>query len=451
MSCILVVDDEPAIGWSLREMLAEEGHEVVVAANAGDAVAAAARARPDAILLDVRLPGRDGIDAIPDLRRVVAAAPIVVMTAFGDLQTAVRAVRAGAFDYLVKPFDLERVSAVVVRALAAQGSGAGEGDANASPALVGSSPAMQDVFRRIAVVAAGDAPVLVTGPRGSGKRLVARAIHDHGGRRAGPFVATNLDALAAGAIGGELGGSSDAPGLIRLAHGGTLFIQQLEAAAPDVQMRLVRFLETGVLSDGPSAEAFDVRIIVSSRRDPTSLGIVEPLAERLQALTVSLSPLAERQGDVEPLVRTFLERHAAVTGGRMPAVTPGFFQALQSRSWPGNVRELKAAVEHAAVVARGGPLGPEHLPAVAEAPETPLDEAGRRVDAAVRDWAAAARAAFGRLAEPDLHDRTVRLVEATLLREALAHTGGNRTAAAKLLGLDRATLRTKLRHLGLDD
>lgn len=451
MSCILVVDDEPAIGWSLQEMLADEGHEVVVAGNAGDAVAAASRSRPDAILLDVRLPGRDGIDAIPDLRAAASAAPIVVMTAFGDLETAVRAVRAGAFDYLVKPFDLEHVSAVVVRALATRAGSGGAGDTAPDPVLVGSSPAMQEVFRRIATVAASDRPVLVTGPRGSGKRLVARAIHDHGHRRGGPFVTTNLTALAAAAIDRELWGSDDAPGLVRLAAGGTLVIEHLEAAPTEVQARLVRLLDTGVLTTGAKDTAVDVRIIVSTRHDPDSPGLVDALADRLRPLTVSLPTLAERGDDIEPLVRTFLERHTAVTGGRMPAVTPGFLAAVRSRAWPGDVRELKSAVEQAAVVARGTALVPDHLPPLEQDQETPLDDAGRKVDAAVREWAAAARAAFGRLAEPDLHDRTVRLVEATLLREALAHTGGNRTAAAKLLGLDRATLRTKLRHLGLDD
>ena len=164
--------------------------------------------------------------------------------------------------------------------------------------------------------------------------------------------------------------------------------------------------------------------------------------------------LADRRDDIEPLARSFLARHAAATRAAVvPALSPEFLAALADRDWAEHVRGLRAAVEHAAVVARGGALRPEHLPPANVVADTagPLGAVSHHLDSAIKDWAAAARAAFGRLPEPDLHNRTVRLVEATLLREALAHTGGNRTAAAKLLGLDRATLRTKLRQLGLDD
>ncbi|MFM7135934.1 MAG: sigma-54-dependent transcriptional regulator, partial [Planctomycetota bacterium] len=209
MSRILVVDDEPAIGWSLKELLSDEGHEVAVAADIPRAVAAAGEAPPDAILLDVRLGDQDGIRSLPEIRAAAGAVPVVVMTAFGDLDTAVRAVHAGAFDYLVKPFDLERVSEVVARALA-------DRDVQTSPPieapppaeLVGSSPPMQEVFKQVALVAASDLPVLVTGPTGSGKEVVARAIHAHSPRHAKALVTTNLAALAPGVVlhGGAISG-----------------------------------------------------------------------------------------------------------------------------------------------------------------------------------------------------------------------------------------------------
>jgi two-component system nitrogen regulation response regulator GlnG len=453
MSRGLVVDDEPAIGWSLRELLADEGHAVDVAANVAEALAAAARDRPDAILLDVRLPGRDGIDAIPDLREV-AAAPIVVMTAFGDLDTAVRAVRAGAFDYLVKPFDLEHVSAVVARALAKHlpHEPAGEPEAVPQP-LVGSSAAMQEVYKRIAAAAADERPLLIMGPAGSGKDLAARAVHAHGARAAGPFVATNLAALAPKSLGGELFGTPDAAGILELATGGTLLIEAIEVAPPEVQTRLAHVIDTRELSRGGTPRPLDVRLIVASRLPSHTLLLATDLAAFLGATPITLPPLADRRDDIEALARSFLARHAAATqAATVPAVTAEVLAALARRDWAENVRDLRAAIEHAAVVARGAPLRPEHLPLVAATGAGgPLDAAGCHVDAAIKDWAAAARAAFGRLPEPDLHNRAVRLVEAALLREALAHTGGNRTAAAKLLGLDRATLRTKLRQLGLDD
>jgi two-component system nitrogen regulation response regulator GlnG len=469
VSRILVVDDEPAIGWSLKELLSDEGHEVAVAADIPRAVAAAEAAAPDAILLDVRLGDQDGIRSLPEIRAAAGAVPVVVMTAFGDLDTAVRAVHAGAFDYLVKPFDLERVSDVVARALA-------DREPQSSPPvepppaseLIGSSPPMQEVFKQVALVAASDLPVLVTGLTGSGKEVVARAIHAHSARRDKPLVTTNLAALAPGVIESELfghaagsftGATAARPGLFELADGGTILLDEIGEAPPDVQVKLLRVLETGEVTRVGEAAArpVSVRVIAATNRD---LG--EMLAEgsfradlfhRLNVFPITMPRLADRPADIEALARHFLARHAA--GRPLPGMAPEFLAALRGRDWPGNVRELKHAIEYATVVARGGTLRPEHLPrqepTVAGPARADLAAAAARVGAAVKEWSAAARRELAGLPEPDLHHRAVQLIEGTLLREALAHTGGNRTAAAKLLGLDRATLRTKLKSLGIDD
>ncbi len=471
MNRILIVDDEPAIGWSLRELLRDGGHEVHVAASAEAALEVCGPFKPDTILLDVRLPGRDGISAIPDLRAAAAGAPVVVMTAFGDLDTAVRAVQAGAFDYLLKPFDLERVSTVVARALAEQpprpvASVTMDATDVDQAVLVGSSPAMQEVFKRIALVAGSDLPVLLTGETGTGKELAARAIHRHSRRAEKPFVATSLAALAAGAVEGELfghGGPADTerPGLFDMADGGTIFLDEIDAAPTNVQAKLLRTLESGSLQRAGSAAAVpvNVRVIAATHVDLAAArdrgGFRGDLYDRLTVFPIVMPAVADRESDLEPLVRHFLARLVArQQQAAVPAVAPEFFAALRQRPWPGNVRELRHAVEHAAIVARGGMLRPEHLPPLAAvAPESsaPLEASQAAADAAVKDWLAAARAAYGELPEPDLHRRAVEMVEATVLREALAHTGGNRTAAAKLLGLDRATLRTKLRLHRLDD
>jgi DNA-binding NtrC family response regulator len=465
MSTILVIDDEPAIGWSLRETLTDLGHEVALAADIAAALAAARDRSPDAILLDVRLGSQDGIASLPAIRAVAGGVPVVVMTAFGDLDTAVRAVQAGAFDYLVKPFDLERITQVVDRALADRGSRA-EPPAEPPPAaeLVGSSPAMQEVFKQVALVAASDLPVLVTGPTGSGKEAVARAIHAHSPRRDRPLVTTNLAALAPGVIESELfghaAGSSAAarPGLFELADGGTILLDEIGEAPLEVQVKLLRVLETGeVVRVGEAvARPVGVRVLAATGRDLAEMlaagSFREDLCQRLTVFSIPLPALADRPADIEPLARHFLARHTA--GRPLPAVSPEFLATLRGRPWPGNVRELKHAIEYAAVVARGGTLRPEHLPP-AERPRPPagsdLQVAATRVGGAVKEWSAAARRELAALPEPDLHHRAVQLLEGTLLREALAHTGGNRTAAAKLLGLDRATLRTKLRALGIDD
>lgn len=469
MSRILVVDDEPAIGWSLKELLSDEGHEVAVAADIPRAVAAAEAATPDAILLDVRLGDQDGIRSLPAIRAAAGAVPVVVMTAFGDLDTAVRAVHAGAFDYLVKPFDLQRVSEVVARALADRELEAGP-PVEPPPAteLVGSSPPMQEVFKQVALVAASDLPVLVTGPTGSGKEVVARAIHAHSARHDKPLVTTNLAALAPGVIESELfghaagsftGAAAARPGLFELADGGTIFLDEIGESPPDVQVKLLRVLETGEVARVGEAAArpVSVRVIAATNRDLAAMlaaGSFRPdLFHRLNVFPITMPSLAERPADIDPLARHFLARQAA--GRPLPPVSPEFLAALRSRAWPGNVRELKHAIEYAAVVARGGTLRPEHLPkqepTTTGAARSDLTAAAARVSATVKEWSAAARRELAGLPEPDLHHRAVQLIEGTLLREALAHTGGNRTAAAKLLGLDRATLRTKLKSLGIDD
>jgi two-component system nitrogen regulation response regulator GlnG len=278
MSRILVVDDEPAIGWSLRERLGDEGHAVEVAASVEAAVDTCGRFTPDALLLDVRLPGRDGLSALPDLQALAPAARIVVMTAFGDLDTAVRAMNAGAFDYLVKPFDLESVSRVITRALADRPD-ASTPVSPAEPArdvhLVGTSPPMQAVFKQIALVAPTELPVLVTGATGTGKELAARAIHAHGPRRDRPVVATSLAALAPSVIESELfghvrgaftGAAADRTGLFDLAAGGTVFLDEIGEAPLDVQVKLLRVLDAREITPVGSATArpVDVRVIAAT-------------------------------------------------------------------------------------------------------------------------------------------------------------------------------------------
>ena len=297
-------------------------------------------------------------------------------------------------------------------------------------------------------------PVLVTGAAGTGKRLAARVIHARSRRAAAPFVATNLAALAPTAVETELCGSRERPGLLEAARGGTLFLDEIDAAPPAVQAWLERLLEPRSGADEP--RSFAARIIAATRADVGRLvgtgAFRSGLHDRLRAGTLAMPPLADRLDDLGILATHFLGRQAArLHRSRVPVVTEAFVAALRARPWPGNVREVREAVEFAAVVARGEILGAEHLPPAGEGVDGALEPVAATVAAAVRDWSAAARRAFGGQAEPDLHHRLLKVVEAALIRESLAQAGGNRTAAAKLLGLDRATLRTKLRLLGLDE
>ena len=354
MSRILIIDDEPAIGWSLREMLSDEGHSVEVAASVEAGLETCARFEPEAMLLDVRLPGRDGLSALPEFRSIVPNAPVVVMTAFGDLDTAVRAVNAGAFDYLVKPFDLESVSRIVAHALAERDQHAAGREQPAATAtdaalLVGSSPPMQEVFKQISLVAPTELPVLITGETGTGKDLAARAIHAHSPRRHRPFVATSLGALAPSVIESELfghvrgaftGATADRPGLFAIADGGTLFLDEIGEAPLDLQVKLLRALETREVTPVGAAapRKLDVRVIAATNRDLVAAIAAgtfrEDLYHRLHVFPIHMPPLAARRDDIDTLAAHFLARQAA--GRATPTISEAFRVALRSRPWPGN-------------------------------------------------------------------------------------------------------------------
>ena len=467
MNRVLVVDDEPAIGWSLREILTDLGHDVRLAASAEAARDTCRGFRPECILLDVRLPGEDGLTALPTLRKLAGDVPIVVMTAFGDLDTAVRAVDAGAFEYLIKPFDMARVSEVVTRAMqepagrATSAPAADDTEAARPATLIGSSPAMQQVFKEIALVATSTIPVLLTGETGTGKDLAARLIHAHGPRRDQPFLATNLGGLATGVLESELfghvrgsftGATADRAGLFEAAAGGTVFLDEIGEASPEVQIRLLRVLESRevVRVGSPQPVAIDVRIIAASNRDLSAAvasgSFREDLYHRLAGFPIHMPSLAERVDDIPALAEAFAWR---TEGGHAAPVAAAFLEACTARHWPGNVRQLKRAVEYAVVVSRGRQLRPEHLPPAAVS-SAELTETGLSLDEAVRRWAATNLASLGDAADGQLHRQLTEQVERVLFAETLAATDGNRTAAARLLGLDRATLRTRLKSLHID-
>jgi two-component system nitrogen regulation response regulator GlnG len=387
------------------------------------------------------------------------------MTAFGDLDTAVRAVNAGAFDYLLKPFDLERVSRIMAHALAEpMGAAAHPATVADGGLLVGSSPPMQEVFKQISLVAPTDLPVLITGETGTGKDLAARAIHAHGPRHHRPFVATSLGALAPSVIESELfghvrgaftGATSDRPGLFAMADGGTLFLDEIGEAPLDLQVKLLRALENGEVTPVGAAtpRKLCVRVIAATNRDLVAAIAAgtfrEDLYHRLHVFPIPMPPLAARSDDINTLAAHFLARHAA--GRPAPNLSAEFLTAIRERPWPGNVRELKHTIEYAAVVARGGTLRPEHLPPqVASAAHQPSSDtaADAQVVAAVQAWVDAALSAgnmsAGNRSTGPLHEPLMNLVETTLVQKVVDAADGNRTAAARLLGLGRATLRSKL-------
>jgi DNA-binding NtrC family response regulator len=468
MSRILIVDDEASICFAFREFLTDEGHQVDVAASAEEGLKLAERRSPDALVLDVRLPGLDGLSAIPRFRERIGPAPIVVMTAFGNLDTAVRAMEGGAFDYLVKPFDLDQAAHVVRRALETpdtSGRPVPEPADAGDEALIGSSPALQELFKSIALVAPADVPVLITGESGTGKELVARAIHRHSHRRSGPFLPICLAALSPNLVERELfghlkgsftGASHDRQGLLELASGGTVLLDEIGDVPPGLQVKLLRAIERREVTPVGDARPrpTDIRVVAATNRPLSELMAAgqfrEDLFFRLSVFPIQLPPLRERREDIPALAEHFLLR------SRRPdqvetRLSREVLDELRARPWTGNIRELRNAIEHAAIVARGRPIRPEHLPAASGA--TTRVDPGSEDGLADRlaDWAR--REAIRLRGLPDgasLYEDFLERTEPPLLRAVLAACRGNRAQAAQVLGIHRATLRQKLNKYGID-
>ena len=361
----------------------------------------------------------------------------------------------GAFDYLTKPFDYERALKAVERAVQTRPSRLD----NEKPAesgvetdeIVGRGPAMQLVFRRIALVAPRDACVLITGESGTGKELVARAIHRYSGRAGQPFMAIHVAALNPQIVESELfghlkgaftGADQAHTGLLKLADGGTVFLDELADIPLPVQVKLLRVLEQGELFPVGSTQAvpLNVRLLAATHQDLTRKvqegSFRHDLFFRVNVFEIHLPPLRERIDDLPLLVEHFLRRLHSETSA--PTETLDF---LAKQPWPGNVRELRNALEHAVIVAQGGALLPEHLPAPGAAPLQPNSQLAR----VLADWVQQQIARNPN----ELHEETIRLVETTLLAEVMRCVDGNRVQAARMLGLSRTTLRKKLTDLGL--
>lgn len=471
---ILVVDDEPAICWGFEKMLTGEGHRVVTASSAEEGLQLAEQQTPTVVLLDVRLPGQDGISALPAFHTATRGAPIIVMTAFGDLDTAVGAVQNGACDYLTKPFRLEDALQTCRKALrlAAQASqpSPGKQPKRAAPAgaLIGRSAAMQQAFRQIALVADSELSVLITGETGTGKELVAAAIHRHSSRSSGVYLPIAPVALNENLIESELfghqrgaftGAGEDRAGLFEQAEGGTILLDEIGELPISTQAKLLRVLESGQyarVGDVTLRES-NVRVLAATNcdlHDAVQQGAFrEDLYYRLNGLHIHLPPLRERCEDIPLLCEHFLNdlNYPNPTS----AVDEELLADLRQRDWYGNVRELRNAVEHAAVVARGRPLNIADFPkpqapmADAASPNSAADPLLPDVSGAVSNWTAIQIADAD---EPmtDLHERLLHAVEPALLAQVLKHTQGNRAKAAEILGIHRGTLRERLRNYGLD-
>lgn len=436
---ILIVDDDATFRLTTGALLEADGHQVDSAADGQQAIERL-RDRPfDLLLVDLRMPGIDGLGLVEALRLWGHGVPILMISGFGTVDSAVRALHLGADDFLLKPVEPDVLSARVSDLLERRPRS--ETASSGVPGIVGRAPAMRAVYERIQRVAPTETTVLIVGETGTGKELVARAVHTMSPRKAKPFLAVNCAALAEGLLESELfghvrgaftGAARDRAGVFEAAHGGTLFLDEIGATSPALQARLLRALQerevTRVGATTPTT--VDVRVIAATNRDPRELvkegSFREDLLYRLNVFPLTVPPLRERASDIPLLVEFAL----GLMRERLPhsktlSCSPFAMRLLREYSWPGNVRQLLGVLEHAAISSGGGRIEAQHL----------VDE--------VRAGGDASGSGRYRAAGPEADERAA-------IEAALAHSGGALTRAAELLGMGRTTLWRKIRSYGIE-
>lgn len=457
---VLLVEDDKSIATVITEALRDDGFDVTGCESIARRDILLAEHRFDVMLTDVVLEDGDGLASIDAVRGQAPDMPVIVLSAQNTLDTAVRASDSDAFEYFPKPFDLDELTQAVAQAVASRPAAQNQAadDDDALP-LIGRSPAMQGVFRMITRVLRNDLTVLITGESGTGKELVAEAIHELGSRKTGPFVAVNMaaiphDLLESELFGHERGAFTGAVGQqigkFEQANGGTLFLDEIGDMPAEAQTRLLRALQSGKIRrvGGRQEIGVDVRIVAATNRDLTPMisdgRFREDLYYRLNVVPIHLPPLRERREDIGALVRHFLGQAAAEGLPARQAVSSGV-EALEQRDWRGNVRELRNAVFRLALMARDDVIDRSAVEDVL--PQSALDpDAGekRGFEAAVEDWVEDVRPPDG-----TLYHAALAAFETPLFELALARTGGNQVRAARLLGINRNTLRKRLSELGI--
>jgi DNA-binding NtrC family response regulator len=440
---ILIIEDDPGLGQMLALHFEDQGLEVEVAGTCGQGEAAAARLAPAVVLLDQQLPDGQGIDLLPRLLAAHPAGAVIMMTGQHDLELAIRAIKAGAADFVHKPLQTATLQATLDRILASRAGPETLVTPPQPPAgdLVGRSEAMLEVSKQIALAATNNATVLIGGESGTGKEVVARLIHQHGGR-SGPFVAINCAAIVDTLLESELfghekgaftGADRAKPGKFELAAGGTLFLDEIAELALPLQAKLLRALQERTVErvGGNQAIRITARIIAATHADlfeRVGAGrFREDLAYRLSVINISLPALRQRRDDIPLLAASLLARAAQLADRPRPALSAAALDALQAHAWPGNVRELENVLTQALVLARDGRIDAEHIRLRTGADKAP-------------------GAAVHAQAEP-LH--SLDEVEARHIQRVLDHTGGHKGRSCEILGISRPALDRKIHKYGL--
>src|SRR5690349_15078096 len=466
MATILVIDDEASILHAFRRAFGDPEDTLQTASDGSEGLELVARCRPDVVVLDLNLPDMSGLDVFHRIRAIDARIPVIFITGQGTTESAIEAMKQGAFDYLLKPLDVAHVRELVERAaeisrlmrvptlVAEEALAQGPADV-----LVGRSRAMQEVYKAIGRVAPQDLAVLILGESGTGKELVARAVYQHSRRAAGPFLAINCAAIPETLLESELFGHEKGAftgadrkriGKFEQCSGGTLFLDEIGDMTPLTQAKLLRVLQDGRFErvGGNETIRADVRIIAATNRDLAQMAAAgefrEDLYYRLGVVTIALPPLRERAGDLPLLVDHFLKRFSPEMGKEVVQVDPEALDLLCRYPWPGNLRELQSVLRQALLRAQGPVLLADFLPPAVRGEAPP--EAGPR--SAAIDWEEFLDERL-RAGSRDLYAEALALMERSLVTRVLRHTRGNQFQAAKILGITRGSLRTKIRTLGI--
>jgi DNA-binding NtrC family response regulator len=441
MMRILIVDDEKRFADVLRMSLEAEGYaDVRTAASAEEALDVLRAGAFDVLVTDLRMPGMSGIELLAEVKRRTPGTEIILMTAFAEVETAKEALKRGALDYLVKPFDNSELAALIAQVAAklnvARGSGTAADAEVQFAGMVGASPAMKAVFEKVEKAARHDAAVLILGESGTGKELVARAIHRLGTRHRGPFVDLHCAAIPETLLESELfghergaftGADARKRGRMEIAAGGMVFLDEIGELPQSLQPKLLRFLQEHQLTriGGSETITVDVRVIAATNRnleeEVRNGRFREDLFYRLDVIRIEVPPLRERPEDILPLVRHFLR----TKGGAENAIEDSAVEVLKRYRWPGNVRELQNVIERAVLEAEGQPVDLRHLPeSITGQPASGVSEPSGVLDLEAN--------------------------ERQLIEQALKRSGGNKAAAARLLGISRRKLYSRMKKLGMD-
>lgn len=451
---ILVADDEEAARSGLSKLLSKWGYQVEQAKDGEQALACARTFRPDVIVTDLVMPRCDGLELLRALQAELAFAPVIMLTGHGTIETAVSAMKEGAYDYLTKPLDIGRLRILIEKALE-KGAALREvtllrrrlKEMWGLGTLVGKSPAMQEVYRLIELVAPTPGRILILGESGTGKELVARCIHELSPRGKGPFVAVNCSAIPETLLESEIFGHEKGAftgalerriGCFEMAHGGTLFLDEVAEMSPSTQAKFLRLLQDGVLKriGGTTELTVDVRVLAATNKDPLTAiqdgALREDLYYRLQVCAITLPPLRDRKEDIPLLIQAFLEEFNAKYERQVHAVDEAALHVMMEYWWPGNVRELRNAIERAMMTCQSEVIHPADLPLTIRTPPA----------APVSDQGDAIRVPVG---------TTIEQAERDLILRTLAANQNNKTRAAAVLGISLKTLHNKLHRYGVRD